>query len=160
MEPHLPKAIRKLAFPAMLGQLTTLIYNIIDTYFVSLTRDPNMIASVTLCAPVLLIIQACGSIFGTGGSSIIARLLGQKEAQKAEHVSSYCLYTAAIFSLVLMAFGLLLNGHIVNIIGADTDNAAFSHNYLTWIFIGTPFLLFSNTEIHIFRSAGLSWICH
>ena len=154
MEPHLPKAIRKLAFPAMLGQLTTLIYNIIDTYFVSLTRDPNMIAAVTLCAPVLLIIQACGSIFGTGGSSIIARLLGQKEAQKAEHVSSYCLYTAAIFSLVLMAFGLLLNGHIVNIIGADTDNAAFSHNYLTWIFIGTPFLLFSNTEIHIFRSAG------
>lgn len=154
MEPHLPKVIRKLAFPAMMGQLTTLIYNIIDTYFVSLTKNPDMIAAVTLCAPVLLIIQACGAIFGTGGSSITARLLGQKEGKKAERVSSYCLYTAVIFSLIIMTAGLLLKEHIVNVIGTDTDNAAFSHDYLTWIFIGTPFLIFSNTEIHIFRSAG------
>lgn len=154
MEPHLPTAIRQLALPAMLGQLTTLIYNIIDTYFVSLTQNPDMIAAVTLCAPVLLIIQACGAIFGTGGSSIIARLLGKKDRKSAETVAIYCLYTPIISSLIIMIFGLLLNGHIVNIIGADADNAVFSHNYLTLIFIGTPFLIFSNSEIHIFRSAG------
>lgn len=44
-----------MGLPAMLGQLTTLIYNIADTYFVSLTKEPAMIAAVTLCTSVLLI---------------------------------------------------------------------------------------------------------
>lgn len=154
-EPSLPKAIRKFALPAMLGQLTTLIYNIIDTYFVSLTKDANMIAAVTLCAPVLLIIQACGTVIGAGGSSIIARMLGRKDSKDAESIASYCAYTAVIVSLFLMAAGLLLCSPIVNLVGADADNAAFTYDYLKWIFIGAPFLMFSNSQINIFRASGL-----
>lgn len=35
------KAIMRVGLPAMLGQLTTLIYNLADTFFVSLTKDPQ-----------------------------------------------------------------------------------------------------------------------
>ena len=48
----------RVGLPAMLGQLTTLIYNIADTFFVSMTKEPAMIAAVTLCAPILLIIMS------------------------------------------------------------------------------------------------------
>ena len=37
-EKNLTKAIMRVGLPAMLGQLTTLIYNIADTFFVSLTK--------------------------------------------------------------------------------------------------------------------------
>lgn len=40
------KAIMRVGLPAMLGQLTTLIYNIADTFFVSLTKEPAAIAGV------------------------------------------------------------------------------------------------------------------
>lgn len=40
-EKNISKAIIKVGLPAMLGQLTTLIYNIADTFFVSLTREPQ-----------------------------------------------------------------------------------------------------------------------
>ena len=46
-EKSISKAIMRVGLPAMLGQLTTLIYNIADTFFVSLTREPAAIA----CAP-------------------------------------------------------------------------------------------------------------
>ena len=72
-EPNLSKAILRVGLPAMLGQLTTLIYNMADTFFVSLTGQPAMIAAVTLCAPILLIIMSIACIFGMGGSSVIAR---------------------------------------------------------------------------------------
>lgn len=36
------KAIMRVGLPAMLGQLTTLIYNLADTFFVSLTKEPAM----------------------------------------------------------------------------------------------------------------------
>ena len=38
----------------MLGQLTTLIYNIADTFFISLTKEPATIAAVTLCASFVM----------------------------------------------------------------------------------------------------------
>lgn len=76
-EKNIGKALLRLGFPAMLAQLATLIYNTADTYFVSLTKDPNQIAAVTLSTPILLIIMSIACIFGMGGSSVIARLLGE-----------------------------------------------------------------------------------
>ena len=82
-EQNLSKAIMRVGLPAMLGQLTTLIYNIADTFFVSMTREPAMIAAVTLCTPILLIVMSIASIFGMGGNSVIARLLGENDTPKA-----------------------------------------------------------------------------
>ena len=61
-EQNLSKAIMRVGLPAMLGQLTTLINNIADTFFVSMTREPAMIAAVTLCTPILLIVMSIGFI--------------------------------------------------------------------------------------------------
>ncbi len=82
-EKKISKAIMRVGLPAMLGQFTTLIYNIADTFFVSLTKEPAMIAAVTLCAPILLIIMSIACIFGMGGSSVIARLLGEGKKEES-----------------------------------------------------------------------------
>ncbi len=68
-EKNISKAIMRVGLPAMPEHLTTLIYNLADTFFVSLTKEPTMIAAVTLCAPILLI-MSIASIFGMGGSTI------------------------------------------------------------------------------------------
>ena len=81
-EQNISKAIMRMGLPAMLGQLTTLIYNIADTFFVSLTKEPAMIAAVTLCTPILLIIMSIASVFGMGGNSVIARLLGEEKKKE------------------------------------------------------------------------------
>ena len=39
-EKNCTKAIMRVGLHAMLGQLATLIYNIADTFFVSLTKEP------------------------------------------------------------------------------------------------------------------------
>ena len=82
-EKNSSKAIMRVGLPAMLGQLTTLIYNLADTFFVSLTKEPAMIAAVTLCAPILLIIMSIACVFGMGGSSVIARLLGEDKKEES-----------------------------------------------------------------------------
>ena len=98
-EKSISKVIMRAGLPAMLGQLTTLIYNIADTFFVSLTKEPAAIAAVTLCAPILLIIMSVACIFGMGGSSVIARLLGQEKKTEAGAVMNFCVYAMAISHL-------------------------------------------------------------
>lgn len=154
-EKNSSKAIMRVGLPAMLGQLTTLIYNIADTFFVSLTKEPATIAAVTLCAPILLIIMSIASIFGMGGSSVIARLLGEGKKEDSNATMYFCIYAMAIAGMVTLVLGLAFLQPLAKISGADADNIAFTCDYLKWIFIGAPFIMLANGFVHLFRSVGL-----
>lgn len=154
-EKNLSKAIMKVGLPAMLSQLTTLIYNIADTFFVSLTKEPATIAAVTLCAPILLIIMLIACIFGMGGSSVIARLLGEEKKEEAGETMNFCIYAMAAFGILTLILGLAFLQPLARASGADTENIAYTCDYLKWIFIGAPFIMLANGSVHLFRSVGL-----
>ena len=154
-EKNLSKAIMRVGLPAMLGQLTTLIYNIADTFFVSLTKEPAMIAAVTLCAPILLIIMSIASIFGMGGSSVIARLLGEEKKEESGTTMNFCVYAMVIAGIATLALGLVFLQPLAKISGADADNIVYTCDYLKSIFIGAPFIMLANGFVHLFRSVGL-----
>lgn len=154
-EKNLSKAIMRVGLPAMLGQLTTLIYNIADTFFVSLTKEPATIAAVTLCAPILLIIMSVACIFGMGGSSVIARLLGEDKKEESGATMNFCVYAMAISGIATLVLGLAFLQPLAKISGADADNIAYTCGYLKWIFIGAPFIMLANGFVHLFRSVGL-----
>lgn len=143
-----------MGLPAMLGQLTTLIYNIADTYFVSLTKEPAMIAAVTLCTPILLIIMSISSIFGMGGNSVLARLLGEQKNKEAQNTLNFCLYAMALSGIIVLLTGILFIEPVARLSGADADNMAYTRDYLKYIFLGAPFIILSNGLVHLFRSIG------
>ena len=120
-EQSISKAIMRMGLPAMLGQLTTLIYNIADTFFVSLTKEPAMIAAVTLCTPILLIIMSIASVFGMGGNSVIARLLGEEKKKEVRSTLNFCLYAMMIAGIVILLAGFLFMKPIAKISGADAE---------------------------------------
>lgn len=154
-EKNSSKAIMRVGLPAMLGQLTTLIYNIADTFFVSLTKEPATIAAVTLCAPILLIIMSIACVFGMGGSSVVARLLGEEKKEESGATMNFCVYAMAIAGVATLVLGLAFLQPLAKISGADADNMAYTCDYLKWIFLGAPFIMLANGFVHLFRSAGL-----
>lgn len=154
-EKNLTKAIMRVGLPAMPGQLTTLIYNIADTFFVSITKEPDMIAAVTLCAPILLIIMSIACIFGMGGSSVIARLLGEEKREESGTTMNFCVYAMAIAGIMTLVLGLVFLRPLAILSGADADNLADTCDYLKWIFLGAPFIMLANGFVHLFRSVGL-----
>lgn len=153
-EKNASKAILRVGLPAMLGQLTTLIYNIADTFFVSLTKEPAMIAAVTLCTPILLIIMSIASIFGMGGNSVIARLLGENDTKRVRRTLNFCVYAMAIAGIVILLIGVVFMQPIASLSGADAENMAYTCDYLRYIFLGAPFIILSNGAVHLFRSIG------
>lgn len=69
-------ALTVMALPAIASQLIALIYNIADTWFVGRTNNPYMVAACSLVLPVYMITVVISNIFGTGGGTLIARLIG------------------------------------------------------------------------------------
>ena len=75
----IPRAYFKMALPVVLSMLVSLVYNMVDTWFIAQTQNTALVAGVSLCAPMFTLMVAMGDIFGLGGSSLISRLLGQGE---------------------------------------------------------------------------------
>ena len=73
-----PKAYMKLAFPVVMSMMVSLVYNMVDTYFIALTGVQELVAGVSLAAPIFTMMIAFGDIFGLGGSSVISRLFEEK----------------------------------------------------------------------------------
>ena len=74
-----PRAYFKLALPVVFSMVISLVYNMVDTFFIARTQNTSIVAEVSLCAPVFTLMIALGDIFGLGGSSVISRLFGQKK---------------------------------------------------------------------------------
>ena len=154
-EKNIGKAILRLGLPAMLAQLATLIYNTADTYFVSLTKNPDQIAAVTLSTPILLIIMSIACIFGMGGSSVIARLLGEDNKEDSRLCFQFSTWAILTFGVIVTVLGMLCVSPIARVIGTDERNFSYTCDYLRYIFLGAPFIMLSSGYAHLFRSAAL-----
>ena len=129
----------KMSLPVVAGLLISLIYNIVDIYFISLTGETELIAGVSLCSPVFTLLIALGDIFGLGGSSAVSRLLGGQERAHAKRVSAWA---GLICCLVIGMLLLLIRGPLLRLLGADAGTLPHASGYLTWISAAAPFVVF------------------
>lgn len=153
---HLPKTYFKLALPVVMGLVVTLIYNLADTYFIAQTNDTILVAGVSLCSPVFTTIMAFGNIYGQGGSSLISRLLGRKDKEGIQRISSFCFYIAIATGVLLGILMLLFHVPLLHVIGANEDTFATAREYFVILAIGTPCIILSFIHSNLLRCEGLS----
>ena len=127
-----PKAVFKFALPTVLSMIVTVLYNMVDAFFVGQTGDPSQFAAVNVATPIFLFLMAAGNIFGMGGSSFISRALGEKNYEKVKNIASFCFY-AGIFTGFLGLFLILFNMEgILKMIGTTQTTAQFACDYLKY----------------------------
>ncbi|MBR4162472.1 MAG: hypothetical protein IKR11_03050, partial [Solobacterium sp.] len=96
-----PKAYMKLAVPVMMSTVLMLVYNMVDMYFIAKTGNTNLVAGVSLCAPIFTFMVAIGDIFGLGGSSVISRLFGRGKVDDGRRLSVFSFLGSALFGVVI-----------------------------------------------------------
>jgi putative MATE family efflux protein len=131
--------IIRLALPMMAAMLAQTIYNMTDMFFIGQTKDPNMVAAISLAHPLFMLSQALGNVFSTGGSSYISRMLGAKNGDEARRTSAVALYTVFGVGILLTAILLALKTPLLYLIGAS--DATFSHtdDYFSVVVLFLPF---------------------
>ena len=92
-ESNLSKAIARVGLPAMLGQLTTLIYNMADTLFVS-QLGTSVSSATGVVFALMAVINAFGFMFGHGAGSNISRKLGAHDVESARVFASTSFFLA------------------------------------------------------------------
>ncbi|AVQ29632.1 MATE family efflux transporter [Fusobacterium ulcerans] len=145
-----------MALPCVISSLILIIYNMADTFFVGQTQNAFQVAAVSLTNPVFVLFIAAANLLGIGGSAMISILLGQNKKEKVKSVSSFCCYASIIIGILSCLLILIFMNPLLKLLGSSPDTYQFSKDYLFYIALGGPFILFSNAFGHIVRGEGAS----
>ncbi len=152
-----PSALAKMAIPAIVTQLITLIYNLADTYFIGQTDNAYMVAASSLVLTVFLMLTALSNLFGVGGGTLVVQLLGRHEEDEAKRAASLSLVMAAGASLIFSALCFIFMDPLLILLGASENTIGFAKQYLMFVVVigGVPTVL-SATMSSMVRNIGHS----
>lgn len=150
-----PKAMAQMAVPMIISQLIVLIYNIGDTFFLGRTGNPYMVAGAALILPVYNLSIMFANISGTGGGTLIARLLGAGRENDAAKVSSFSFWFALISAFTFAICIMFFMDPLLRLLGASGNTMDYARQYATCVVVigGVPTIL-SMTLGNLIRNAG------
>lgn len=150
------KAYFKLALPVVLSMVISLVYNMVDTFFVAQTQNTNLVAGVSLCAPIFTLMIALGDIFGIGGSSVISRLFGQKQDEEGKNVSGFCFYGTIVCGILVSLIMMIARKPILTILGTNQATLPYASQYYTYMALGATLIIVSLTPSNLMRTEELA----
>ena len=132
----------KFTFPSIIMMVFTSIYGVVDGVFVSNFVGSESFAAVNLIMPFLMILGAIGFMLGTGGSALVAFILGTGDGQKANRVFSLMVYVLIVLGGIFMVGGILFMEPMARLLGADEAMLPVCVRYGRIVMLGLiPFML-------------------
>lgn len=132
------RKLLQFTFPSIVMLIFTSIYIVVDGFFVSNYVGKTAFAAVNFIMPYLLLLGALGFMFGTGGSALIAKSMGEGKPAEAKAQFSLFVYVAVGSGVVITVIGLLGLRPVALLLGADGAMLADCVRYGRIILLALP----------------------
>lgn len=101
------KKLFRFTLPSVVMMIFTSIYGVVDGFFVSNFVGKTPFAAVNFIMPFLMILGAVGFMFGTGGSALISKTMGEGDRVRANRLFSMFVYISAACGIIIAVFGII-----------------------------------------------------
>ena len=132
------RKLLQFTFPSIVMLIFTSIYIVVDGFFVSNYVGKTAFAAVNFIMPYLLLLGALGFMFGTGGSALIDKSMGEGKPAEAKAQFSLFVYVAVGSGVVITVIGLLGLQPVALLLGADGAMLADCVRYGRIILLALP----------------------
>ncbi|WP_416198466.1 MAG: Multidrug export protein MepA [Sporanaerobacter sp.] len=136
------KLLFSLAIPAIIGQLVSLLYNMVDRMYIGHIKGigGEALTGVGVTAPLLIIISAFSVLIGIGGAPRASIKMGEKDYEGAEKIMGNCFVSLIGISIVLTILFLLFNEKLLIWFGASEKTLPYALEYIEIYTLGTIFV--------------------
>ena len=108
----------RFVMPSIVMMVFTSIYGVVDGLFVSNFVGDTAFAAINLIFPVNTILGGVGFMLGTGGSALVAKLLGEQKKEQANRYFAMMVWISVIVGLGLTVIGLIVMRPVSLLLGA------------------------------------------
>ena len=129
------------ALPLTIAEIVQLLYNIVDRVYMGHLPEADSMAltGIGLVFPIVSLIGAFTSLFGTGGAPLFAIARGEHREERAGKIQGNVFFLLLASSLVLTTLCYLFKRPTLYLFGASDASYPFADAYLSIYLIGTPF---------------------
>ena len=138
------------------------IYGVVDGFFVSNWAGQTAFAAVNLIMPALMILGGLGFMYGTGGTALAARTLGEGKKELASRYFSMVTWTAVVTGVLTGALGSIFAPDIARLLGADAGMMKDCVEYARVILFFNATFILQNVFQSFLAAAGrpgLGFVC-
>lgn len=149
----------RLAIPVVISNLLILLYNIVDTLFISMIDKSStaLMSGIGLIFPLYFLFMAISMGLFTGVSSFVARSIGENKSKLLGKTFNSALLIVLIVAFITLSTGYIFPDNIVNILaGSKLSREAINYGlqYFYYLLPGLIILLFSQLLSGIFQGEG------
>ena len=136
LKDNIPKLVRKLAVPAMIGTLFQTLYNVVDTFFAG-KISPEALSALSKSFPIYFIIIATSIGVTVAGTSLIGNSIGEKDNKKTLNYFSHIIYYGILISIFITILGLYFSERVFFLMGSTEEVASLGLEYTNIIYSGS-----------------------
>ncbi|WP_165310075.1 MATE family efflux transporter [Vibrio ziniensis] len=145
--------LRQMTIPMMFGLIAILMFNLVDTFFISLLGT-EALAAISYTFPVTFVVNCITMGIGIGLSTNIGRLLGQGAAHNAARFSSHGIMLAIVLVIAASSIGYFTIEPLFLLLGAKQELIPLIEQYMQVWYLTIPLLVVPMTGNSVIRATG------
>lgn len=149
----IPKVLRQMTIPMTVGMIAILMFNLVDTFFISLLGT-EALAAISYTFPVTFTVNCITMGIGMGLSTNIGRLLGQRQAQDAARFTTHGVLLAVILVTLTSTLGLFTIEPLFLALGAEEKLIPLIEQYMAIWYFSIPLLVIPMAGNSAIRATG------
>ncbi len=147
------ETLRKMTVPMIFGMVAILMFNLVDTFFISLLGT-EALAAISYTFPVTFAFNCITMGIGVGLSTSIGRLLGQGEAHQAARFTTHGLLLAIVLVALASTLGFFTVTPLFTLLGAKEALIPLIGQYMHVWYLTIPLLVIPMAGNSAIRATG------
>ena len=148
------KSLFRFVLPSVVMMIFISTYTMVDGFFVSNYVGKTAFTAVNLIFPAIMVFACVGFMFGSGGSALVAKTMGEGQMEKANRLFSLIVLSALAGGLFLSALGYFLMPFLASAMGATGEVLACSVFYGRTLLLSLPMFVLQRVFQSFMVTAG------
>ena len=129
VEGPIGKTLFYMTLPMIMGQLSLVIFNLVDTFFVG-RLGADQLAAMSFTFPVILMVGSISMGLGVGISVVVSRAIGEGNHDKIKEMTMDSMLLAAIVVVIVCFLGVITINPLFRFLGASDEMIKLIRSYM------------------------------
>lgn len=148
------KLVKKFSIPCILSLVVSALYNIVDQIFIGQGVGTIGNTATNIVFPIVVIACAFSFMIGDGAAAFLSLSLGRKDTKNASKGIAGSVTLTIILGILFLIIGFAFKNPLLNLFGVTEASYTYANEYMVWIVVGLPFMIFTNMMNSVIRADG------